>query len=149
MSFFQPRIISRSISSMSTGHTDGDEKYLHYWADRHRMWPLARRWDDYPCTCYVIIIMEAVFVQVTGFLLSSVRAGSSFLSGLSDGISWPLPETALIARLTKNNTTLQKGERSTTRQLTCWGSTGVRMLGPLANLNNLILPVSSSIKSRC
>lgn len=97
---------------MSKRNTDGDEQYLreHCWADRHGVWPLSLWWDDCPRTCYIIIIVEAVSVQVTGLLLNSIRADSSFIGRLSDGICWPLPETALITRLTKNNTTPQKGD---------------------------------------
>lgn len=131
---------------MSKRATDGDEQYLRgcCWAGRRAIWLTSRGWGDYAHTCYIIIVVEAVFVQVTRFLLNSIRAGSSFISGLSDGISWPLPETTLTARLTKKKDNYSSSERwMNTQPHKGWyirESTGAggRLLGPLANMNNPI-----------
>lgn len=116
------------------GHRWGWTVFTHCcWAGRRAIWLTSRGWGDYAHTCYIIIVVEAVFVQVTRFLLNSIRAGSSFISGLSDGISWPLPEAALTARLTKKKAAPQKGEwilshtradilgRAPEQEGDCWG----------------------------
>lgn len=104
---------------------------------------------DKVLTCDIVVIVVAVFVQITGLSLHGIGADSSFISRLSDGLSRPLPGTTWIARLTKNNSIFQKGMTSIKRlhltkqakpkpifcmadhRIYCWHSKGLTSWVPL------------------